>query len=60
MRVRARVTVRARETDIIKISIEARLQGMISAPSRFLSFRRIADTWEKPAHFYQIFHSLLG
>lgn len=46
-----------RETDINEISIMESVQNMISAPSNFLGFRWIAETWENPEHLYQILYS---
>ena len=48
------------ERDIMDILIRATVQGMISALSSCLNFRRVSYTREKPAHLYQIIHSFLG
>ena len=51
---------RESEIKIKEILIQETLHGMTSAQSRVLCFRRISDTREKPAHFYQVFHSFLA
>ena len=50
----------SRRRDIKDILIQATVQGRITSPRKFLCFRRISDTRDKPALLYQMLHCFLA